>query len=309
MEIVTLEKHTHYDLPDTVCAIGFFDGVHLGHQALIKEVLKVSAHTGLKKAVMTFDQHPLAILKGEKTHYLTSFEKRCAILEAMGIEVVYVIAFDKEVAGQAPAAFVKDYLVANNVKHVVAGFDFHFGDHNKGSIEDLKALVPHVSVIAPIYYDDKQKVSSTLLKSLVRAGTIPEANRLMGRPFEITGAVIHGKQRGRLMGFPTANVAYGSFVLPAHGVYAVKVYIKDKTYIGMGNIGTNPTFDDIHTDSLEINIFDFDEDIYGEMITVAFYKQTRGEIKFASMEELKDQLISDHQIITDYFTGQNENKA
>lgn len=301
MEIITLEKHTSYDLPETICAIGFFDGVHLGHQGLIKEVINVSKKTGLKKAVMTFDQHPLTVLKGEKTHYITNFDTRAKILEAMGIDYLYVIAFDKEVAALDPADFVQEYLINNHVRHIVAGFDFHFGSHNKGSVEDLKALMPHVSVIDPIYYDAQRKVSSTLIKKLIVEGNISEANRLMGRPFEISGEVIHGKQRGRLMGFPTANVAYGSSILPAHGVYSVKVNVNGKIYIGMGNIGKNPTFNDIHQDSLEINIFDFDEDIYGQVISVQLYRQTRGEIKFSSMDALKAQLIRDQKIIRKEF--------
>lgn len=280
---------------DYVCAIGFFDGVHLGHQALIKEVLKVSREKQLIPAVMTFQTHPLSVLSGLKTTYLTSLEDRLALLEQAGIQKVFLIAFNQEVAALSPAAFIHHYLLPNHIKHVVVGYDFHFGHRNQGSVEDLLSDSFSLSVVAPVMYNEKEKISSTLIKNLLTQGHVRDANRLLSRPFTIRGEVIHGKQRGRLMGYPTANVAYDRYFIPKRGVYGVKVKIGDQLYDGMANIGRNPTFDDILQDSLEIYIFDFDQDIYGEIIDVFFYGFTRPEAVFKSMDELKLRLDADVQ--------------
>lgn len=294
METETLKLHEiKQSTQNYVVAIGFFDGLHLGHQALIREVLKVAKEKSLMPAVMTFPSHPLAVLNGVKTTSLTSLADRLDLLEAMGIEKVFLIDFNKEVAALSPQAFIDAYLMQNNVKHVVVGYDFRFGDHNKGNIHDLDHQSFALSVVDPIMYNKEEKVSSTFIKNLLTQGHIRDANRLLTRPFTIKGEVIHGKQRGRLMGYPTANVDYDHYFVPRRGVYGVKVKVKGQTYDGMANIGRNPTFDDIFKDSLEIYIFDFQDDIYGEMMDVYFYAFTRPEAVFKNMEELKARLDAD----------------
>lgn len=298
MKEIVLELNHPVTIDDFLCvAIGFFDGLHQGHQALIEEVKRIAKDKGLKSAVMTFDQHPLTVLKGEKEFYLISPEDRKHLLEEQGIDYLFVIHFTHHVAKLEPQAFIKSYLENLHVMHLVCGFDFHFGYHNSGNVALLEKQSFALSVVPAVMYDESQKVSSSLIKEKIAQGDVEEAKHLLGRPFAITGKVIHGKQRGRKMGFPTANVDYRHYFLPSKGVYGVNVQIGDHSYQGMANIGMNPTFDDIRKESLEVNIFDFDEEIYGEVITVSFKIFVRPERSFASMEDLKHQLMSDHEKI------------
>ena len=247
-------------------AIGFFDGLHLGHMSLINEVLKYKGET--KTAVMSFDVHPLCVLKGEKRQSIITLEEKKELLEEMGIDYLLVIHFTKEVAALSPQAFIDEYLNKLPLKRLVCGYDFHFGDHNSGNIEDLK----------------KQSFD-LIVKDAVR-------------PYQVKGTVIHGKQRGRLIGFPTLNIDYGMKYLPKRGVYGTIVEINHCYYIGMANIGMNPTFNDINRLSLEVNVFDFDEDVYGKEVEVTFYLYKREETVFNGLEGLKTQLTEDKKYLS-----------
>ena len=199
-------------------AIGFFDGLHLGHMSLINEVLKYKGET--KTAVMSFDVHPLCVLKGEKRQSIITLEEKKELLEEMGIDYLLVIHFTKEVAALSPQAFIDEYLNKLPLKRLVCGYDFHFGVHNSGNIEDLKKQSFDLIVKDAVMYNETEKVSSTLIKKLMDQGMIEEVNTLLDRPYQVKGTVIHGKQRGRLIGFPTLNIDYGMKYLPKRGVYA-----------------------------------------------------------------------------------------
>ena len=257
-------------------AIGFFDGLHLGHMSLINEVLKYKGET--KTAVMSFDVHPLCVLKGEKRQS--------------------IIHFTKEVAALSPQAFIDEYLNKLPLKRLVCGYDFHFGVHNSGNIEDLKKQSFDLIVKDAVMYNETEKVSSTLIKKLMDQGMIEEVNTLLDRPYQVKGTVIHGKQRGRLIGFPTLNIDYGMKYLPKRGVYGTIVEINHRYYIGMANIGMNPTFNDINRLSLEVNVFDFDEDVYGKEVEVTFYLYKREETVFNGLEGLKTQLTEDKKYLS-----------
>lgn len=276
-------------------AIGFFDGLHLGHMSLINEVLKYREDT--KTAVMSFDVHPLTVLKGEKRESIITLDEKKKILEEQGIDYLLLIHFTKDVAQLSPDDFIELYLNKLPIKRLVCGYDFHFGNRNEGSIEDLKNHSFSLSVMPPIMYDKKEKVSSTLIKQLLDQGNIQEVNKLLIEPYTVKGKVIHGKKRGRLIGFPTLNIDYGNKYLPRTGVYGTIVKIKDHYYIGMANIGTNPTFNDVHHVSLEVNVFDFDEDVYGQEAEVIFYIYKREETVFNGLEGLKKQLIEDKNFL------------
>lgn len=276
-------------------AIGFFDGFHLGHMSLINEVLKYKDNT--KTAVMSFDIHPLTVLKGEKRKSIITLEEKKNILEKQGIDYLFLIHFTKEVAQLSPADFIEQYLNKLPIKRLVCGYDFHFGNHNEGSIEDLKGHSFSLSVMPPIMYDENEKVSSTLIKHLLDNGNIKEVNKLLVEPYTVKGKVIHGKKRGRLIGFPTLNIDYGNKYLPRTGVYGTIVKMHNCYYIGMANIGTNPTFNDIHHVSLEVNVFDFEEDVYGQEAEVIFYIYKRDETVFNGLEGLKKQLIEDKEFL------------
>lgn len=296
MDVIDLRLH---DMPVIsqryVVAIGFFDGLHRGHQALIEEVLKQAREKDLTPAVMLFHQHPLTVLKGQKTRQLTSFEDRVRLLEKAGIKTIFRIIFTKEVADLSPQQFIDEFLNRIGAAHVVVGYDFHFGKNNSGSADSFKNQAFAISVVPGIMYDAQQKISTSLIKSFLDEGNVEKAAELLSRPFTITGQVIHGKARGRTMGFPTANVDYDHYYLPKRGVYGVYVSIHGKRYSGMANIGKNPTFHDIDRDSLEINIFDFDEDIYDEEIAAEFICFERGEQTFSGMDALMATLKNDQK--------------
>ena len=305
MEIIYLDGQ-QLNMPASICsAIGFFDGLHLGHMALVDEVKRVSKQMGYKSALMTFDHHPLFVLgRITQEKYISSMEDRIEILNKEGIDYLFVIRFTKEVAALSPDAFIENYLVNLNIRHVVCGFDFRFGSRNSGSGETLIKYNPDilkVSIIDEVIFEN-EKISSTRIRNCLDEGHVEELNSLLNRHYAINGHVIGGKKIGREMGFPTANIDYGSYYLPQNGVYAVKVYLDDKEYLGMCNIGYNPTFHLIDKRSLEVHIFDFDENIYDKHVSVEFYKKTRNEKKFSNKDELMNQLSSDKTTILEYFS-------
>ncbi len=302
MEIIYLDGQK-INIKDPVCsAIGFFDGLHLGHMALVNEVIHQAQKKGYKKALMTFDHYPLYVLgKIDEERYLTSMDDRKCLLEQMGIDYLFVIRFTKDVAALSPQDFIEKYLIQCHVQHVVCGFDFRFGSRNLGDAKTLQADSRlSVSVIDEVLYQN-EKISSTRIRNHLERGQIDDLNALLGRQYSVRGKVVKGRQIGHTIGFPTANVDYQSYFLPVNGVYAVKVYLHDKAYIGMCNIGYNPTFTSLEKPSLEVNIFDFSEDIYGEQLIVEFYQLIRKEKSFQSKDELIQQLNQDKLYVKKYF--------
>ncbi|MBO6047532.1 MAG: riboflavin biosynthesis protein RibF [Erysipelotrichaceae bacterium] len=302
MDVFYLSGQIEAKVQKLCLAIGFFDGLHIGHQTLIQEVLKIAEEKQLIPAVMTFNRHPLEVLTGRRHNYLTTLEDRLTLIRQCGIQEAYVIEFSPSVARLSPQEFIDRYLMPLGVEHIVCGEDFHFGDHGLGNAAFLKTQPFAVSVMPPVMYDDHQKVSSTLIKQFLAEGQVEEANRLLSRPLSMTGQVIYGKQRGRLMGFPTANISDEGYTPLKRGVYAVEIDVKGQTYHGMANIGMNPTFNDLIRQSLEVHIFDFDDNIYGEIVTIRFYTHTRDEKQFASIDELTTQLHKDLKMIRNYFS-------
>lgn len=276
-------------------AIGFFDGLHQGHMSLINEVLRYKNET--KTAVMTFDCHPLAVLKGEKKQSIITLEEKKEILSELGIDYLFIIHFTKKVASLSPESFIQQYLNRLPLRRLICGYDFHFGYQNSGSTKDLEKQSFQLIVMPPVMYDSEHKVSSTLIKHFLAEGKIEEANKLLAKPYRVKGKVIHGKERGRTIGFPTLNIDYGNKYLPCAGVYGTIVRIENQLYKGMANIGTNPTFNDIHHVSLEVNVFDFDKEIYGQDVEVIFYLFKRKETVFDGLESLKNQLQDDKRFL------------
>ncbi|MHB8880696.1 MAG: bifunctional riboflavin kinase/FAD synthetase [Thermodesulfovibrionales bacterium] len=282
---------------NSVITLGNFDGLHLGHQELIKKVIARAKETGGTSMVVTFRPHPLKILCPEKCPPLISiYEEKIGLIEALGIDVLVKIPFTLEFARMAPEDFVKDILFGLlGAKEIFVGYNYRFGRDRAGNIEMLKDLgarygfavrqVEQISLAGEV-------ISSTKIRHLLREGGVEQAARLLGRNYAITGVVIRGDGRGRSLGFPTANIAPKHAIIPSHGVYAVRLFVRDRLYDGIANIGMRPTFDK-KTLSIEAYIFDFDEDIYGEEISVYFLKKIRDEIKFNSIDELIRQITSD----------------
>lgn len=299
MEIIYLNEKNSLALKPSCVALGFFDGFHLGHLKLVKEVINIAEKNDLKKGLLTFDVQPKSFLTNQSFKYLMSLEDKIELLKKYNFDYLFVLRFNLALAKLEPEKFIEKYIVEPKIKHVVCGFDFHFGNHGSG---DSKALIENsnnnyqVTVIEKLEYDH-HKISSSYLRELLNNGDVETVTKLLNRPYSVSGEVIYGRQNGHKIGFPTANIDAKDYVLPQNGVYGAMVYIDDKVYLGMANLGFNPTFKTLTKASLEVNIFDFDENVYGKIITIAFIKKIRVEKKFESVNELIEQLNKDKKHI------------
>ncbi|HWI54476.1 MAG TPA: bifunctional riboflavin kinase/FAD synthetase [Desulfobacteria bacterium] len=284
---------------NVVVALGNFDGVHLGHRQLIRKTIEKSQQLNGTTAVLTFDPHPLKILVPEACPLmLLSKEEKIQKLSELGVELLIFIPFSKEFARLTPEEFVKEILAEKlRARGVVIGYNYTFGFKGQGNPETLSALGADCGmetiVVPPVMYRGVE-VSSTLIRTLILNGEVHEAGKYLGyNPFMVS-EVVAGDQRGRTIGFPTANLEPEENVLiPANGVYAVRVYIEGETFKGVANIGLRPTFKLDRPRNIEINIFDFCEDIYGRTIKVEFVQRIRFEQKFESIQELISQIADD----------------
>lgn len=290
-----------YDHEPCALAIGFFDGIHTGHQKVIETMICIAENKGLKKAVMTFDPHPSVVLNPEKqrTDYLTPMQEKKHILEAMGIDYLFIVPFTSSLAQMEEHDFISNYFTKNHVKEVVAGFDFTYGKYGKGNMLKLEADKDgfNVTTVERHALAD-EKVSTTLIRKDLIHGDIESVNAQLGRPYKITGLVVQGEKRGRTIGFPTANVEPNeNFVLPRLGVYAVTLKLEQtgKIYKGVCNVGVKPTFHDPEKQqvSIEVNIFDFKDSIYGERVEIEWYEFLRAEKKFDGIDSLITQINAD----------------
>lgn len=291
-------------------AVGFFDGVHKGHQAVINSAIDKARELGVESAVMTFDPHPSIVLGGrkEKVFYITPLQQKVDILKGLGVDNVFIVHFTSDFAKLSPEDFIQYFIRDLNVKHVTAGFDFSFGKFGKGNMETMKELSNGdygVTVVDKLS-DDEEKISSTRIRHYLQDGEMESAAKLLGRAFVVPGIVVHGDKRGRTIGFPTANIQSmeGSFI-PATGVYAVRILVQNKWYDGVCNVGYRPTFknpDDPQL-SIEVHILDFDKNIYGEEVQIGWYKRIRSEQKFNGIDELKAQIEKDKNEAVEYFRG------
>lgn len=303
MKVIYLNKQSKFDLQDSCVALGFFDGMHLGHLKLIAKVNDICNRTGLKKGLLTFDTQPKAYLSNQHFKHLMSLEDKIDFMKKYEFDYLFVLSFNDELAKMEPDKFINEYLVKTKVKHVVCGFDFHFGNRGSGDCNFLienKENNYEVSVIEKLEYEH-HKISSSFLRDILSQGEVELATRLLNRPYQVSGLIIHGRKNGRKIGFPTINVDANNYVLPKGGVYASRVIIDDKEYLGMANLGYNPTFTALEQISLEVNIFNFDQDVYGKMARVIFLKRIRKEQKFPSVGALIEQLKIDKQKIIDEF--------
>lgn len=301
--------------PPLAIGLGSFDGVHLGHQKVIGEAKRIADQHGWSSAVMTFDPHPSVIFggKSKKVDYLTSFDSKLEIMENLGIDYVIIADFTLEFASLPPQEFVDRYLIGLNAKHVVAGFDYTYGERAVGTAQTLSVHSRgkfDTTIIDKETYEG-EKVSSTFIRSLISKGEMEKVPLLLGRFYTIDGTVIHGDKRGRTIGFPTANVEKAADVmLPPIGVYAVRLLVNDTWHDGVCNVGTKPTF---HPDdkkvSIEVHIFDFHTEIYGEKVKVEWHQRIRSEQKFNGINELIEQIAKDKQTALEYFRKNKENKA
>lgn len=311
MKVIEI-KHPHSftqdDFPELVMALGFFDGIHKGHQTVISSAKDMADRTNRKSALMTFDPHP-SVMLGKKTapiRYITPLEDKLAIIESLGMDYVFVIRFNEAFASLRPEQFVDQYIVGLHVCHVVAGFDYSFGQYGKGTMSamPLYANGRFTQTIIEKQSLDHEKVSSTRIRKLLAIGDFSEFYRLVGRYYTTKGQVIHGEKRGRELGFPTANIEVSDiYMFPATGVYAVRIYIEGKWYRGVCNVGYKPTFHDEQPafPSVEVHVLDFSDTIYGAEVIVEWYTRLRSEQKFSGLEELVRQIQMDKDNAQQYF--------
>jgi riboflavin kinase/FMN adenylyltransferase len=278
--------------------IGNFDGVHLGHQKLIRRTMEKAAKHGHTCVVVTFDPHPLRVLVGPDTPpFITLTSQKLELIEKLGPEITLVLPFTRELAAVPPDEFVKKYLVKGMAMHeMVIGYDYAFGKGRAGNYEMLKKLGRDegfgVERIGPVLVEGAV-VSSTRIRDLVRAGQVWDARALLGRFYIVRGMVARGRDRGgRLLGFPTANLKLTDELVPKTGVYAVWAVTGGKPHQAVANIGYNPTFGN-EAMSVEVHVLDFDSDLYEKTIDVHFVQRLRSEKKFDGVDQLKEQIGRD----------------
>ncbi len=281
-----------------VVALGNFDGVHLGHQAVLRQALEEAERRGVKVVAATFEPHPRAVLRpGGEPKLLTDPSLRRELLLCYGAEEVYTISFDEALSRKSPEEFVREVLVGElRAEAVVVGGNFRFGNKAAGDIADLARLMRGFggeAYAVPIRVAGGREISSTHIRALITSGQVGEAARLLGRPYVVRGEVIMGDRRGRTIGFPTANVlADPGVVIPARGVYAGCVRTGGTTYSACTNIGVAPTFGDRES-KIETYLLDFEGDLYGRVVDVGFISRIRAEKRFSGVDELKRQISRD----------------
>ncbi|RMH64286.1 MAG: bifunctional riboflavin kinase/FAD synthetase [Calditrichaeota bacterium] len=287
---------------DRVVTMGTFDGVHRGHLKILESLHEEARRLNAVSTVLTFEPHPRVVLnrlgKAPAVKLLNDFEEKVALLEAHRVEDVIVIRFDEAFSQLSYETFFENYILSRmNLKCLIVGHDHAFGKDRKGTIDAVRALAhAHDFCVRPVeaYHVDDAPVSSSRIRRLLEEGRVDSAAGLLGYPYRLSGTVVPGDARGRLLNFPTANIAPRSAdkLIPATGVYAVDVVWRERRYKGMMNIGYRPTFDK-NAFALEVHIHDFAETIYEETLTVHFKKRLRDEKKFASKEALIAQLMKD----------------
>lgn len=278
---------------DTAITLGTFDGLHIGHVKIIKQLVKDAKDRNLKSVVYTFKNHPLSLNESIETpSTIFKLDYKTKILEELGVDILIFLNFNDEQKNIEPNYFIEEILVKKlRMKHLVVGYDYHFGKKAKGDTELLikSSRKYHYSydIVDPIK-KDYVRVSSTLIRKLLANGKIKDANYYLGRPYSLEGKVIHGEKIGRQIGYPTANLELdNNFAILRPGVYITKTLLDGEFYYSVTNVGFNPTLKQSDF-SVETYILDFDQSIYGKHIRVDFYKKIRDELKFKDVEELKE---------------------
>lgn len=310
IELTYPHSLTMDQLPETVAAIGFFDGIHLGHQKVINHAISEAKKRDMESAVITFHPHPSVVLKKDVQHvqYITPLKEKQEILEKLDVDRLYIITFNKELSSLSPQQFIDDFIIGLNIKHLVAGFDYSFGFKGKGNMKNIAEYTRDKFTFTTIdkVEMDNEKVSSTKIRGLLQVGNVEEVQRLLGRPLIVSGTVVEGDKRGKKLGYPTANLhIHPDALLPKPGIYAVKVRYKQEYLEGMASLGYNSTFTADRSDlSMEVNIFDYKNNLYGQQLQVEWWKYVREEIKFDHVEALIDQMADDEREIREFFSNQ-----
>jgi riboflavin kinase / FMN adenylyltransferase len=287
----------------SVITLGTFDGLHLGHQQIVNEVIEKSKQIGGRNFLLTFEPHPRKVIPGRNdVKLLSTFDEKIEILEKLGLENLFVINFTIEFSKQSPEDFVKKYLIDGiGLKEIVIGYDHHFGKERDGNFELLQKMGKKFNfsvTLIPEFSIEDETISSTKIRNALLAGDVTRAGKMLGRFYSFKGVIVRGDGRGRKLGFPTANISVDDTdkLIPAKGIYAAECIVENEKHFGLLSLGSRPTF---HKDGEiipEFYIFDFDKDIYDRIMQVNLVEKIRDEEKFNSVEELivrmkKDEVI------------------
>jgi riboflavin kinase/FMN adenylyltransferase len=309
MEIVRDINDSKLSLPACVLTMGNFDGIHLGHQALLRNAVEDAGRRNVPSAVLTFEPHPLKVLAPERApRLLLAPQDKMRLLGGFGIDYVVAQRFDQRFSELAPEEFVKRYLVERlRTKKIWVGRDLRFGQGRKGSVDDLVnwGVVSgfEVGIVEPILLNGI-RISSSEIRKLIEEGRVEEVQPMLGRFHFVAGTVIKGQQRGKQLGFPTANLACRTEVIPADGIYATTIEVKGELRLSVSSIGVNPTFGE-GPRTVETFVLDFAGDLYGQEAILWFVKRIREERKFSSAETLIDQMNRDVSAAREIFRQQN----
>jgi riboflavin kinase/FMN adenylyltransferase len=290
-------------------AIGVFDGVHLGHQSVITRAIAAAARTGGASVVLTFHPHPVRVLRPEKApRLLTSTQHKTALIEQLGVSALLIQEFSLAFSRTPPRDFILQLLLhAKGLQTICVGEGWSFGANRSGSVDLLRELAASegftLDIVEPVIVDG-DVVSSTRVREAVERGELEDAAKLLGRPFTVLGTVTKGNHLGRQLGFPTANLRAHNEQFPPNGVYAVRAWHKAKEYGGVVNIGIRPTLEQTKGERiLEIHLFDFDQDIYGDEVEVGFLEYLRPEKKFDGLAQLREQIGRDAAVAREIYQG------
>jgi len=301
------------EFKNSVVTIGTFDGVHIGHQKILKKLNNEASSINGESILFTFYPHPRMVVfpDSHNLKLIQTIDEKIESLRAYGLDNVIIYPFTKDFSRLTAFEFVRDILVNKlKVKKLVIGYDHQFGRNREGNIEFLResAEMFDFEVIEISAQEiDEVNVSSTKIRNSIMDGNIDRANDFLGRPFRISGDVVKGNRLGRELGFPTLNLQLSNEhkIIPAEGVYAVEINLMNVVYKGMMNIGKNPTVSEILERKYEVHVFDFDQDVYGEHVAILFHQFIRKEKTFDNLEELKSQIQEDEKSIRHYFTSAN----
>ncbi len=295
------------NLISSVVCVGNFDGLHRGHRVVIERTVFHAKQMNADSVVFSFWPHPQKVLKPDSTlEYLSTYQEKVALFEAIGVDKLILFPFNREFASLSSQSFIEDYLVGKlKMKCFVIGYDHQYGKDREGNyhklLEQAQQLDFEVERIEQKAFSG-ENISSSKIRKFIKSGQIDLANKLLSYHFFLIGKVEQGRQLGRKISFPTANIIYpDEKIIPKKGVYFVEVEIKAKTYFGVANLGSKPTIDKHLPISLEVHIFNFEEDIYGQNIKVSFLQFLREEMKFDNLESLKLQIEKDTQKARDFF--------
>jgi riboflavin kinase/FMN adenylyltransferase len=277
--------------PNTVAAIGFFDGVHKAHQSLIETMKNLAKEKKAHTAVITFDVHPKSILFDLEYTYITPINRKIEEIRALDVETLYLIEFSKDKAKLSPEAFIDYYL--DGLDTLVCGFDFKFGVRASGNALTLKTYANFDTIVVEELTYGGYKIGSTHIRDLILSGQVHLIKETLGKDYSIKGEVIHGEKKGRMIGYPTANIDTKDYLIPKKGVYATMTKVDGVWYQSMSSIGHNPTLNCKSDLSVESFMFGFNEEIYGKIIETRFIKRLRDEIKFNTVDALIAQIKQD----------------